>query len=75
METVRVLLLQKLREKVMQDHHDGQLAGYFSGPRLYKSLVKCWWWPRMCTDVITYADSCAQCAILEGNGSHGYSQL
>ena len=38
METVHVIVPQQLREKVMQDHHDG----HFSGPRLYKSLDKCW---------------------------------
>ena len=37
-ETVCVLVPQQLREKVTQDHHDGQLAGHFSGSRLYKNV-------------------------------------
>ena len=68
METARFVVPQQLRLRIMQDYHDGQLAGHFSGPRLYKSLVRCRWWPRMYTDVIAYADNCPQCAIVEGTG-------
>ena len=52
----------------MQEYHDGRLAGHFSGPRLYKTLVQSWWWPNMYTDAMNYANSCPQCAIVEGTG-------
>ena len=34
-ETSRVVVPQRLRQDIMQNYHDGHLAGHFSGPRLY----------------------------------------
>ena len=67
-ETSRAVVPQQLRQKIMQEYHDGCLAGHFSGPRLYKTLVRSWWWPHMYTDVMNYVNSCPQCAIVEGTG-------
>ncbi|XP_065908993.1 uncharacterized protein [Dysidea avara] len=67
-EISRVVVPQHLRHRIMQEHHDGPLAGHFSGPKLYKSVIRCWWWPHMYTDVMKYADNCPQCAIVEGTG-------
>ena len=53
---------------MMQNYHDGRLAGHFSGPRLYKTLVQRWWWPHMYTDAMDYASNCPQCAVVEGTG-------
>ena len=52
----------------MQKYHDGCLADHFSGPRLYKTLVRSWWWPHMYTDAMNYANNCPQCAIVQGTG-------
>ena len=52
----------------MQEYHDGHLAGHFSGPRLYKTLLRKWWWPHMYTDAMNYTNGCPQCAIVEGTG-------
>ena len=41
-ETSRVVVPHHLQVKVMQEHHDGRLAGHFSGPNLYKTLVRRW---------------------------------
>ena len=65
-ETSRVVVPHHLQLKVMQEHHDGRLAGHFSGTKLYKTLVRRWWWPRMYTDVLDYANNCPQCAIVQG---------
>ena len=67
-ETSRVAVPQQLRQKIMQEYHDGRLAGHFSGPRLYKTLVRKWWWPHMYTDAMNYTNGCPQCAIVEGTG-------
>ena len=67
-ETSRVVVPQQLCQKIMQEYHDGHLAGHFSGPRLYKTLVRSWWWPHMYTDAMNYANSCPQCAVVEGMG-------
>ena len=67
-EISRVVVPQQLRQKIMQEYHDGRLAGHFSGPRLYKTLVRSWWWPHMYTDAMNYSNSCPQSAIVEGMG-------
>lgn len=67
-ETSQVVVPQQLCQKVMQEYHDGHLAGHFLGVRLYKTLVRRWWWPRMYSDAMNYANSCPQCAIIEGTG-------
>ena len=54
-ETLRVVVPQQLHQDIMQNYHDGHLAGHFSGPRLYKTLVQRWWWPHMYTDAMNYA--------------------
>jgi len=46
---------------IMQDHHDGHLTGHFSGPKLYKALVRRWWWRHMYTDVLNYANKDLMC--------------
>jgi len=69
METAHVVVPQQLHQMVIQVYHDGQLIGHFSGPRLYKSLVRQWWWPRMYSgDMIAYASNCSQCAIVKSTG-------
>ena len=51
----------------MEENHSGPMAGHFSGEKLYKSLVKHWWWPGMYSDVTKHCTSCPQCAIVNGN--------
>ena len=67
-ETSRVVVPQQLRQEIMQNYHDGHLAGHFSGPRLYKTLVQRWWWPHIYTDAMSYANNCPQYAIVDGTG-------
>ena len=57
-----------MRQRIMQEYHDGRLAGHFSGPKLYKTLVRSWWWPRMYSNALEYANNCPQCAIVQGTG-------
>ena len=52
----------------MMDYHSGCLAGHFSGPRLYQTLARKWWWKCMYRDALEYAESCPQCAIVKGTG-------
>ena len=39
----RVVVPQTLRLQIMEEYHNGSLAGHFSGPRLYKTLARRWW--------------------------------
>jgi len=52
----------------MEENHSGPMAGHFSGAKLYKCLVRHWWWPGMYTDVVNHCASCPQCAIVNGTG-------
>ena len=63
--TSQAVVPQQLRQKIMHEYHDGCLAGHFSGPRLYKTLVQSWWWPHIYTDVMNYVKNCV---IIEGTG-------
>ena len=67
-QTSRVVVPQRLCKDMMQNYYDGRLAGHFSGPRLYKTLVQHWWWPHMYTDAMNYASNCSQCPVVEGTG-------
>ena len=51
-----------------KDTNDGWLAGNFSGPELYKTLVQSWWWPRIHSNALEYANNCPQCAMVQGAG-------
>lgn len=42
------------------------MGGHFSGDRLFKALVRHWWWERMYTDTVKYAKGCPECAIATG---------
>ena len=57
-----------LREQIMKENHGGSMAGHFSGPRLYKTLTRHWWWQHMYSDALRHASNCPYCAIVEGSG-------
>ena len=67
-EMPRAVVPSSLQQQVMSEYHSGILAGHFSGPRLYKSLMHKWWWKYMYRDALNYAQSCPQCAIVQGAG-------
>lgn len=51
----------ELRRKVMQQHHDSQLAGH---PGQYKTLeliTRNYWWPSMKKDIQNYVRTCVPC--------------
>ena len=64
----RCVVPSHLRARVLEENHSGPMAGHFSGPRLYKSLIRHWWWPRMYTDVLSHCSNCPQCAIVNSSG-------
>ena len=67
-EIPRAVVPMALQQQVMMDYHSGCLAGHFSGPRLYQTLARKWWWKCMYRDALEYAESCPQCAIVKGTG-------
>ena len=57
-----------LRRSIIEENHQGPLAGHFSGERLYKALARLWWWQDMYGDVVSRCASCPQCAIVNSSG-------
>ena len=64
-----------LRAQIMEENHSGMMAGYFSGEKLYKSLVTHWYWQGKYSDVMSYCMSCPQCAIVNAAGRVNKSLL
>ena len=54
----RCAVPEHLRQQIMTESHSSPMAGHFSGEKLYKSLVRHWWWPGMYKDVILFCKSC-----------------
>ena len=46
----------------------GPFARHFSGEKLYKALVRHWYWPSMYSDVVSHCTACPQCAVVHSSG-------
>ena len=70
-DRLRVVVPAHLKQGILTEHHSGEMAGHFSGPRLYKTLERRWWWQGM------YTDACqelpAVCSRWRDNTSQGTS--
>lgn len=64
-----------LREEIMQSVHGGPFAGHFSGNRLFKVLVRTWWWEGTFTDTLKHCKGGPQCCIVSGGGRPGKPPL
>ena len=64
----RCVVPKHLRRSIIEENHQGPLAGHFSGERLYKALARHWWWQNMYGDVVSHCASCPQCAIVNSSG-------
>ena len=64
----RCVVPAHLRAGVMEENHSGPFAGHFSGEKLYKALVRHWWWPSMYSDVVSHCTACPQCAVVHSSG-------
>ena len=62
----RIVVPCHLREQLLSESHRGPFGGHFSGPKVYKALVRHWWWPGMYADVISFCRKCPDCAIVTG---------
>ena len=70
----RAVVPQHLQKSLLQQSHGGPMSGHFSGPRLYSSLARSWWWEGMYADTTEHCRSCPQCAIVTG-GSQQHRPL
>ena len=51
------------------------MAGHFATNRLYRTLLRTWWWEGMYRDVDRHCKSCPQCAVVTGAGRPGRPPL
>ena len=64
----RAVVPRQLRGQILKENHGGHMSGHFSGPRLYSTLAKRWWWQGMYSDCVSYCKKCPQCVIVGGTG-------
>ena len=64
----RVAVRRHLQKQLMEENHRGLYGGHFTGPKLYSTLAKQWWWRGMYTDVLAYCKKCPECAVITGAG-------
>ena len=44
---LRVVVPEGMRQKLIEDYHAGNMAGHFSGPKIYRAMSRLWWWHGM----------------------------
>ena len=64
----KVVVPSDYKKRLMEEYHAGVMSGHFSGPRIYKTMSRQWWWEHMYQDIINYTRNCPQCAIATGVG-------
>ena len=53
----RVVLPLTMRDRVIEETHQGKYGGHFSGQRTYNTLSQSWWWENMYRDTTTLLPS------------------
>ena len=64
-ELPQIVVPASLKQQMMEEYHAGSLAGHFSGPRLYKTISRRWWWKNMYKDLMEYTRKYQQCTVAE----------
>ena len=57
-----------LQRQILEESHGGRNAGHFSGPRLYATLRRKWWWQNMYRHAVEFCKNCGECATVAGVG-------
>ena len=64
----KIVVPSEYKKKLMEEYHAGVMSDHFSGPRMYKTMSRQWWWDYMYQDIINYTHNFLQCAIATGVG-------
>lgn len=64
----RCVVPGQLRQRLLEENHQGPYAGHFSGEKLYRCLARHWFWHGMYNDVLKHCSNCPQCAIVNASG-------
>ena len=54
---------QRLRERILQEHHDSSAAGHLGRDKTYERVHRRFWWKNLLADVLDYCKSCHQCQL------------
>ena len=57
-----------LQETILRETHAGNMAGHFSGNRLFTTLSRHWWWETLYCDCVKFCKNCAECVVVSGSG-------
>ena len=60
--SLRLIPPTEEREKLFNSLHSGKFGGHLREAKLFKTLAKHYWWPRMRTDTNTWCKACLTCA-------------
>lgn len=63
-DLLRIVVPGHLKNPLLMEYHSGKMAGHFSGPRLYRTLERRWWWQGMYLDCLRHAKNCPQCVVV-----------
>ena len=64
----QVVVPAHLQKGVLEQYHGGKMAGHFSGPCLFKAVVRTWWWEGLYKDAMAVAKSCPECVFGRDTG-------
>ena len=62
----RVAVPFHLQEQLLRENNHCIHSGHFFGNRLYNTLLRHWWWPKMYVDAMALYKKCPECAIVTG---------
>src|SRR3954465_3203553 len=57
----------ELRTQILHDHHDAPIAGHQGIERMYATIHRMFYWPRMNNDVRQYVKSCDSCQRIKAS--------
>jgi hypothetical protein len=57
---------QDLRQLILREYHDSNLAGHLGMDKTYECLARNYWWPTMRNDVREYVRTCPSCQANKG---------
>jgi hypothetical protein len=71
----RVFIPEKLREQVIQQHHDGPMLGHPRCDKTIELVLQNYWWPEVRKDVERYVASCSQCQWIKPRRTPAHTPL
>ena len=74
-DRARLVVPEGLREKLLQEIHEGAFAGHLSVKGVYGKLCRRYWWKGMYSDVYKFCKGCLTCAAYRGRGEEVKSPL